>query len=751
MSTSPPSAKTFIRSGAFTGPRPGYAFKNGVKGMGYYKEEDQPAVAPSAPKTSPLDPPPASSGWSVSCVDGLLELTESEAAYLSTANLPTGMLPKATVRQVLEAAAKVIEEHALKEGQKDEGKVDADTSVTKQAKKAKKTKKTKKKKGPIGPVIFPEVDERVRDASGEFSGTARYIGTVHTSKNEHLNWVGVEWDDNTRGKHDGWLAGPGGGERYFKCEMGAGSFVRAHKLRLRKGFLETMKERYEHGGEEEAVINSVDTTRGKSKPIILIGMDKVANWHALGEIKKVSLEDTFAGKLDEVAVSKACSQIRELNLRNTMFGSWSEVAKLGRALPRLQSLRLDKNRFSPRLPYPLPKTHELRSALPKLSVLVLNNTALNFGQILALEAALPQLQELHLCQNGISTFDPPRTTYGAWAATTGDRRHDNRGRVGPPLVDCFKELRILNLSSNNLDDWRQVWRLAWLPKLEKLLLNENKISSIRHLGEWGDRADDSVKQSKIADYDVVYDAEVIKDAQDTPLNGTDAPGEYSTVDGTSTTKNQDMAKWARQTGIVQKAAALTLEEDSSGVSADSGASPAFNSLKSLSLVRNCISDWGSVDAVELFPCVEHLRLQHNPINKDSGMSSSMLRQTIIARIGSLKSLNGGEVRGTERADAEKLYIKRILMEQVKMKSGADSTTAITLSSCLDDISAAHPRAPVLLKQHGEPSVRQSSAKGECYMVSRSSFSSNYETISQILSTMKLYSISISHQQEEVLE
>ena len=95
-------------------------------------------------------------------------------------------------------------------------------------------------------------------------------------KNEHMNWVGVEWDDHTRGKHDGWLAGVGGGERYFSCEMGAGSFVKAQKLQLSRDFVEVMRERYDHGGEEESVINSVGTLRGKSKPIILVGMDKVA-------------------------------------------------------------------------------------------------------------------------------------------------------------------------------------------------------------------------------------------------------------------------------------------------------------------------------------------------------------------------------------------------------------------------------------------------------------------------------------------
>lgn len=40
--------------------------------------------------------------------------------------------------------------------------------------------------------------------------TVRYVGQVQGTKGE---WLGVEWDDPTRGKHDGSHAGV----RYFEC------------------------------------------------------------------------------------------------------------------------------------------------------------------------------------------------------------------------------------------------------------------------------------------------------------------------------------------------------------------------------------------------------------------------------------------------------------------------------------------------------------------------------------------------------
>ncbi len=48
-----------------------------------------------------------------------------------------------------------------------------------------------------------------------FSGalcTVRYIGIV---KGTQGGWLGVEWDDSSRGKH----AGEHGGVKYFKCKF----------------------------------------------------------------------------------------------------------------------------------------------------------------------------------------------------------------------------------------------------------------------------------------------------------------------------------------------------------------------------------------------------------------------------------------------------------------------------------------------------------------------------------------------------
>ena len=55
--------------------------------------------------------------------------------------------------------------------------------------------------------------------------TVRYVGAV---EGQQGTWVGLEWDEVSRGKHDGTV----GDRQYFTCKHSAprGSFVREAKL-----------------------------------------------------------------------------------------------------------------------------------------------------------------------------------------------------------------------------------------------------------------------------------------------------------------------------------------------------------------------------------------------------------------------------------------------------------------------------------------------------------------------------------------
>ena len=80
---------------------------------------------------------------------------------------------------------------------------------------------------------FP-IGSRVRDQKS-FYGTVRYVGPVAAAKNARTIYVGVEWDDETRGKHDGEVTTADGTTvRHFgpTAAKTAASFVKPRTLTL---------------------------------------------------------------------------------------------------------------------------------------------------------------------------------------------------------------------------------------------------------------------------------------------------------------------------------------------------------------------------------------------------------------------------------------------------------------------------------------------------------------------------------------
>lgn len=89
-----------------------------------------------------------------------------------------------------------------------------------------------------------KIGSRIRDSEG-FRATVRYVGIVAAAKNKEDIWLGVEWDDKGRGKHDGSCVDDGGIlHRYFDCEMGTGSFIKPHKVSSGKTLMEALNEKY---------------------------------------------------------------------------------------------------------------------------------------------------------------------------------------------------------------------------------------------------------------------------------------------------------------------------------------------------------------------------------------------------------------------------------------------------------------------------------------------------------------------------
>ncbi|XP_067935453.1 tubulin-specific chaperone cofactor E-like protein [Watersipora subatra] len=153
---------------------------------------------------------------------------------------------------------------------------------------------------------------------------------------------------------------------------------------------------------------------------------------------------TCAG--DTNALSTLCSAVKELNLTHNSISDWHQVFRILEALPSLELINVTRNPL-------LQLTTSLPGKIfPVLTKLVLNFTNMTWQTIGNILSAIPNLEELYLSGNSYEevTLDIP----------------------------AYDSLRLLQLTENNIRDWKDVQRLDKVfPKLRNLTLAHNNITS----------------------------------------------------------------------------------------------------------------------------------------------------------------------------------------------------------------------------------------------------------------------------------
>ncbi|ORY99979.1 hypothetical protein BCR43DRAFT_484660 [Syncephalastrum racemosum] len=286
--------------------------------------------------------------------------------------------------------------------------------------------------------------------------TIRFIGPVTGSKGE---WLGVEWDDPSRGKHDGTHQGVS----YFKCSSStSGSFIRNHPTKVLTGkeFLPVLIEKYldqVDTGDYDATKDRGEVVFGANRDIKVetVGFEKIKRkQRMLSQLAVVGLRDlqvAYAGPFGKIAEQKL--GIRDLDLSKCLVTHWDTLADIVAQLPHLRILRLNQTRL---LPPPDDPTllHRLdHSPFTDLTTLALSGTRTTFADILRLEPLFPHLEDLQLgaCQlSSLETVQPHQ----------------------------LKKLKWMNLEENEIQDWEEVAKLGQLQSLDTLYLNHNRISQV---------------------------------------------------------------------------------------------------------------------------------------------------------------------------------------------------------------------------------------------------------------------------------
>ncbi|KAF2189795.1 RNI-like protein [Zopfia rhizophila CBS 207.26] len=311
--------------------------------------------------------------------------------------------------------------------------------------------------------------------------TVRYYGEVKGTKGE---WLGVEWDDPTRGKH----SGENSGTKYFECvskNPTAGSFVRpTRKSDPPRSFVEALKAKYASEDFEDPDVQIVFVKQDKKKeplvqlnrPIRIsgkeveeVGFDKIRKQLAdLNELRIVILDglcmsrpiatlrarqkatEENAWPADLTDIKDACPKVIELDLSRNLFEEWREIASICEQLGKLKSLRVDGNRFRDTTVTELERQRCV-SGFANIKALKLQDTLLSWEEITNITSLFPTLTNFVASSNAYTTL----TSHF----------------LNPTITD-------LTLEDNLFHSLSDLFPLTQLPHLQRLILKGNKISEI---------------------------------------------------------------------------------------------------------------------------------------------------------------------------------------------------------------------------------------------------------------------------------
>lgn len=489
-------------------------------------------------------------------------------------------------------------------------------------------------------------DRRVETLDGH-RGFCRYVGPVYGQTG---TWVGIEWDDSNRGKHDG----KHDGERYFECKRKKGkeaetkraSFVRAQKVAPGTDFVSAAKEKYEFESQDAQLEKRLvfggkakKTDENEEEDVTIELKTKLSLQKKLNELERILLPNARLERVtgraarteddegEEARPSSSSSSLNEeegeevlaktfnanathVDVSGNLMTSFVELGKIGKYFRNLEILDASDAYYDEDVgdiesgdASALAKEVALAaSQFRNLKTLALNKTRTSWAKALLIIDQMPNLEELRLDRNELQNI----------AAV--DERASRK---------YFPKVKVLSLDGNTCIKWDDLWALRFLPSLETLYASDCSVEHIAY--------------------------------QDDDENNNN-----------NTNTNDDDKRF-------------------------------FRNLRGLFLGYNRVRSWQSVDVIDHFPRLECVRLSHNPFCENDSAS----RHEIVARAGKLLSLNASEITERERRESEIRYLRNVVAEVSSTSSIRLEDKELDAKMGSDEVLAKHPRAKALKEMHGE--------------------------------------------------
>jgi len=284
-------------------------------------------------------------------------------------------------------------------------------------------------------------------------GIVLYEGPVTNSK---VIWLGVQWDDPSRGKHSGEYKGV----KYFTPTVeNSASFVKKESplLMVGQSFQEALIKKYiikeEKDKNAEPIVwgkvvetvgfEKIDKKQSHLNELIEVGLD-------LQNIEKAFAENETKGKIKEI-----CPSIEELNLSENLFTHWDDVFDILNELEHLNVLFLNKNKIDPTSLKNIVRNNNAK--FQSIKTLSFNKSIEEWETVCNLEPYFPSLENISLGFNNLNNLLP---------------------LLQP---NQFSALKSINFEYNEFDSWNVIENsLGKLPSLEVLKIDYNKIKSIKY-------------------------------------------------------------------------------------------------------------------------------------------------------------------------------------------------------------------------------------------------------------------------------
>ncbi|KAF2401344.1 hypothetical protein EJ06DRAFT_529475 [Trichodelitschia bisporula] len=314
--------------------------------------------------------------------------------------------------------------------------------------------------------------------------TVRYIGEVKGTKGQ---WLGVEWDDPSRGKH----AGRAAGVKYFDCLSNhptAASFVRPNRpVDKPRTFVEALRHKYasEAVPDDSAPELKISGTlyvngppppassiRISGKEVEEVGFEKIRKQLAEVQELRIVLLDGFliSRPVDERSrrawnssspssdkptdISDVCPKIVELDVSRNLFEEWHEIASVCEQLPNLRRLWADGNRFK-QIELTESETAYFTTVFSKIVDFSLENTLLSWSEIVEVCSLFPALHLLTISNNQLSNLT-----------------------LETSMQSFPQSVNTINLELNDFTSLADLKPLCGLTSVQKLALKLNKISHV---------------------------------------------------------------------------------------------------------------------------------------------------------------------------------------------------------------------------------------------------------------------------------